>query len=131
MKTDRAESRNESGGKEVRKDFFPSLHVDMPAEYERQYNMRVIDKWEKRRIRSIYIQFAFAAVIIGAIAAMWLVLYGWLGMVLYLLFAAACLILVVLAARRLLKRYNAIDNRIMAAEHALDEIDKRLNPEEE
>lgn len=81
--------------------------------------------------RSIYTPFAFAAVIIGAIAAIWFVLWGWLGMALYLLFAAICMIPSVIAARRLARSQNILDNRLRAAEHALDEIDRQLNPEEE
>jgi len=81
--------------------------------------------------RSIYIQFAFAAAIIGAIASMWFVLFGWLAMVLYLLFAAICILPSIIAARRLQRQHNILDNRLRAAEHAIDEIDRQLNPEEE
>lgn len=43
--------------------------------------------------RFIFIQFAFAALIIGTIAVMMFVLHGAKGMALYLAFAAVCLML--------------------------------------
>jgi len=80
--------------------------------------------------RSINIHFALAASIIGAIAALWFILFGWLAMVLYLIFAAICMIPSVIAARRLTRQQNALDNRLRAAEHAINEINRQLNPEE-
>lgn len=54
--------------------------------------------------RFIFIQFAFAAVIIGTIAVMMFVLHGAKGAALYLVFAAVCLTPAVLKARAILRR---------------------------
>lgn len=54
--------------------------------------------------RFIFIQFAFAAVVIGIIAVMMYVLHGAKGAALYLAFAAVCLTPAVLKARVILKR---------------------------
>lgn len=54
--------------------------------------------------RFIIIQFAFAALIIGTIAAMMYMLHGWKGMAAYLLFAALCLTPAAIKAREILKR---------------------------
>lgn len=78
----------------------------------------------------IYTLFAVAAVIIAALAVLNFIFYGWLEAVLYLLFAALCLTLAALLARRILRRQSVLDNRLQAVEYALDEIDKKINPEE-
>lgn len=51
----------------------------------------------KRSNRHIAIQFAFAAVVIGLFALMNYIYWGWLGLVLYLLFAALCMAPAVIA----------------------------------
>ena len=54
--------------------------------------------------RFIFIQFAFGAVIIGAIAVMMFMLHGLVSGLLYLAFAGVCLIPAVLKARKVLTR---------------------------
>ena len=53
--------------------------------------------------RFIFIQFAFAAAIIGTIAVMLYMFHGWLGVVAYLMFAVFCLIPAILKAKSVLK----------------------------
>lgn len=60
--------------------------------------------------RLIFIQFAFAAVIIGTIAVMIYMLHGVKGTALYLAFAAVCLTPAVLKARAVLKREKDSSN---------------------
>lgn len=80
--------------------------------------------------RHIYTLFAIAAVIIGTLAVINFLYWGWLGMVFYLLFAALCMTPAALLAHKLIRRQNILDNRMRAMEYGLDEIDKKINPEE-
>lgn len=52
---------------------------------------------------NILINFAFAAVVIGAIAVTMYIMHGSAGMALYLAFAAVCLTPAILNARSILK----------------------------
>lgn len=61
--------------------------------------------------RFIFIQFAFAAVVIGTIAVMMFMLHGAKGAALYLAFAGVCLIPAVLKARAILKREKVGNNK--------------------
>lgn len=76
--------------------------------------------------RSICIQFAIAAAIIAALAVINFIYWGWLGMVMYLLFAALCMVPSILLARKVIRSHNVLDNRIRAIEHGLDEIDSKV-----
>lgn len=58
--------------------------------------------------RFIFIQFTFGAVIIGAIAVMMFVLHGFVGMALYLAFAAVCLTPAMLKARAIVREEKEI-----------------------
>lgn len=80
--------------------------------------------------RSICIQFAIAAVIIAALAVLNFIYWGWLGALLYLLFAALSLTPSALLARKLIRRQNILDNRMRAMEYGFGEIDKKINSEE-
>ena len=53
--------------------------------------------------RFIFTQFAFGAVILGAIAVMMYVVHGIVGAALYLAFAAVCMTPAVLMAKKILK----------------------------
>lgn len=61
--------------------------------------------------RFIFKQFAFGAVIIGAIAVMMFAMHGFVGLALYLAFAALCLTPAALKARAILKEEKDSNNR--------------------
>lgn len=52
--------------------------------------------------RFIFTQFAFGVAILSMVAAIFYILHGWLGAVLYMAFAAVCLTPAIITAKRVL-----------------------------
>ena len=59
--------------------------------------------------RFILTQFAIGILIIGLMARIWLLLYGYKGMVGYLIFAGLCMVPAVVKARKIMKEEKGGD----------------------